>query len=310
MDQKNPFLDDIAWAAGKVSEEFVSKRFVFLGPQGRWQENPRSPAQCVSHEILFYAGKLSHTNRAAFFQEVYSCLTKHTSLNNLKKIKAALDKTEVHLIEPLLENKNGKFYPFLVIFRVLTWILVGEAFRINSQLCVPVWNHAARVQCQAYSQQLQALNDLIEKLVLPTKIEKFFEILFKKLAPILPEGLKTIPQLIAEEDRLSSSFNAFLTKAKDPAKREEIYPLIVQRLHPPTGVVTEISPALLRPSLRLLMDDSIDISSGIQYNASVILSVLRDIRSTETLRRAFDRFPVCYTKIRENLSLGLTMKYI
>jgi len=49
------------------------------------------------------------------------------------------------------------------------------------------------------------------------------------------------------------------------------------------------------------MDKRIEISSGIQYNASVILSILQDPRSTETLLEAMDFFPLYYSKIRENL---------
>ena len=110
-----------------------------------------------------------------------------------------------------------------------------------------------------------------------------------------------IPGLLAEENRLASVIEKLLAKAKDPAAAEEADALIIQKLHPPTGVVTEISPAYLRPSLRLLMDDSLDIASGIPYTASVILSVLQDIRSTEILLLALDHFSVRYTKIRENL---------
>ncbi len=119
--------------------------------------------------------------------------------------------------------------------------------------------------------------------------------------PSLPVSIQEIPKLLAEEDRLAISIESLLIKSRSEFPEEDIFPLIIQKLTPPTGVVTEISPAYLRPSMRLLLDDSIDVASGIPYAASVILSVLQDIRSTETILAALERYPFQYTKIRENL---------
>ena len=89
--------------------------------------------------------------------------------------------------------------------------------------------------------------------------------------------------------------------SENPSKREECASLIREKIYPPTGVVTEISPALLRPCTELLRNRKIDVSSGIHYRASVILSVLRDPRSTEALLKALETFPLHLTNIRENI---------
>ncbi|OGD11189.1 MAG: hypothetical protein A2Y86_04300 [Candidatus Aminicenantes bacterium RBG_13_62_12] len=73
------------------------------------------------------------------------------------------------------------------------------------------------------------------------------------------------------------------------------------RGRPPLGIVTNTSPALLLPCLSLLADEELSLESGIPYAASVILSILRDRRSTAGLLRALGRFPLSRSKIRENI---------
>ncbi len=82
-----------------------------------------------------------------------------------------------------------------------------------------------------------------------------------------------------------------LEKARDPKCKEEIYGLILEKIQPPQGIVTNTSPALLRPCLTLLLDDRVEIESGIPYMSSIVLSILQDPRSAETLLAALRHFP-------------------
>ena len=292
----------IAFAANECFDEFNPKKLVFLDPGGRWQENPITLSQCISHEILFQTWKLGKVDQAAFFQNVYKAMSSSLGWRELQEIIVALAKTQGFTLDSSERSKNEKLSPFLVIFGLLTWAMAYEALRLNCQLRFPEWDSAAKMQNQMYSQQLQVLNDLSHNLSGgPRHGETIFETTLKQLSPLLSDGFKMVPELVAEEVRLTSSLNDLLDRAKVPDRREEVYALIVQKLHPPMGIVTEISTAFLRPCVRLLLLDDIDISSGIQYNASVILSVLRDIRSSDALLSALSLFPVQYTKIRENL---------
>jgi HEAT repeat protein len=110
-----------------------------------------------------------------------------------------------------------------------------------------------------------------------------------------------IPGLIAEEQKLNDDINKLLKQTVHEGKKEEIYDLIREKIFPSMGVVTETSPALLRPCIQLLKNKSIDVSSGIHYSASVILSILQDPRSNETLLLALKIFPLHFTNIRENI---------
>ena len=115
------------------------------------------------------------------------------------------------------------------------------------------------------------------------------------------EVLAPLIRLIAEEERYSAALERLLAESSASMRREEAYSLILERIQPPLGIVTQIPPALFFPCLRLLLDGRIDPESGIPHLASLILSVFQDPRSTEALLQAMARFPVGFTKIRENL---------
>jgi len=92
-----------------------------------------------------------------------------------------------------------------------------------------------------------------------------------------------------------------IAESSDLRRREEAYSLILERIQPPQGIVTQIPPALFLPCLRLLLDGRIEPDSGIPYLSSLVLSVFREARSAESILEALTRYPLTFTKIRENL---------
>jgi WD40 repeat protein len=277
----------------------------YLDRKGEWQENPRAIEECASHEILFQSLRLDVSQRTACFHDVFSCLHREYVMDELETIRQALEESADTVSSDPSRHSAAQEQPFWTVFRLLTWCITAETLRINHTRSVPEWNRAAKAECRDYGQRLQGLNALAEKNRSKPVQAGLLTDLYDRLVPSLPERFKAIPELLAEEDRLACSIEGLLASARDLTRREEAYALIIQKLHPPTGVVTEVSPAWLRPCMRLLSDDSLDVGSGIPYTASVLLSVLRDTRSTECLLRAMDLYPVRYTKIRENLLYAL-----
>ena len=118
------------------------------------------------------------------------------------------------------------------------------------------------------------MTNLIEKLSNQKKETRYISLILNHLRKTSPEFLAVLPALIAEEHRITRQIRSLLEKAESKEKKEEILPLVIEKMMPPMGIVSETSPALLRPCLRLLLDKKIEIESGIPYNASVILSIL------------------------------------
>lgn len=259
----------------KLLATFDIQKSLYLSSEGEWRENPRTLEQCACHEFLYQCGKLEDSQREGCLQQI-----------------------ESHL---------GGRLPLKDIIRFLTRALSARALRINAERFVPEWKRAADRDRREYSRRLELLHTSTELRASPGREEPAHPGLLERALTILPEEFSAIPPLLAEEDRLNIGIDRILRQSQEPGFSQESYSQIIQALHPPTGDVTEISSAYLRPSMRMLLDDSIPVSSGIPYTASVILSVLHDARSTAAILSALDKYPIRFTKIRENLlyTLGI-----
>ena len=308
-------------AVESILGEFDPKKLFYINAKGQWKENPKIPSEYASHEVLFHLWNLDKKKLSTFIRKISSIFTDSHSWSLIKKVRWTLLKNQSpnprSLAEDTIDRDIVQFYSstdlpknrysFLFFFEVIVWSLVYEVYRINSQLCVPYWDKESQSVCQEYKNRCQALNNVFNRISGTEQRRDSISSILKLLTEVFPDIMNFIPPLIAEEDILTHSIDRLLSKAEDPEKCEEIFSLIIQNIQPPQGIATQTSPALLMPCLRLLMENSIDVSSGIQYQASVILSVLKDIRSTEVLIKALSFYPFHTTKIRENIlyTLGL-----
>ncbi|GAH55492.1 unnamed protein product, partial [marine sediment metagenome] len=280
-----------------------------------WEESPEKLTDRISNELLFQIWKLEKEKQAAFMKYIFSFFIKSNSWLITKKIKLALlekpklnpvSLTEVEMDETLIQfystgPRSKKFYPFLIIHEILSWILFRESIRLNAESFVSEWDREAKKYKQESRFKLRELNKFLSQIPTGKDNQGFIAEATNQLKKASPEIIEGIPRMIGEEERITKTINYLLVKAKDPIKKEEVFSLILEKIHPLMGIVTQTSPALLWPCLRLLMDSRIEISSGIQYKASLILSILQDSRSTDTLLKALNRFPLLYSKIRVNL---------
>lgn len=314
-------LDNLEKTVGEILAEFNPKKLHFIDAKGRWKENPTFPSELASHELIFYMWNLDRQELLTFVQKVFFIVNDSHLWSWIKKTRWALlnhtclqpkswseDTAEQEIVEfySSIQSHKDRF-SFLIVFEVVVWSLVYEAYRINSQLSVPYWDRENQSVCQDYQNRLKKLNERFNRIAGAEEERGWIGWFVGQLAEIFPAMMFSLPAIIAEADWLAFSIERLLSKDEDPEKCEEIFSLIIQKIQPPQGIVSQTSPALLMPCLRLLLNDSIDVSSGIQYHASVILSILKDIRSTDTLIKALHSYPFHMTKIRENLlyTLGL-----
>jgi hypothetical protein len=268
---------------------FDTRKSLYLSPGGEWKAPPRTLEQCACHEFLYLCSTLETSRRGVCFQQIHLQLSEYLPTH----------------VPETLEGKATTSMPLLGIIQFLTWAISARALQINSERYVPGWNRAAQDERRDYSRRLEHLQAGAEAWASAGRRERAALELFESVLSILPDEFCTIPPLLAEEDRLNILIDRILGKTQDPGLLQESYARIIQTLHPATGDVAEISPAYLRPCMRLLLDDSIPVDSGIPYTASVLLSVLHDRRSTTTILAALNKYPARYTKIRENLLYAL-----
>jgi WD40 repeat protein len=312
---KRPSLESLVSSAGIILEEFDSKKFVSLNSKGEWEEDAESPAGRIISELLYQAWKLKEKERGLLLKKIFSPLSEKGSWLKTKKIRLALlENAEILSRSPGEEEvdrkirqsyseggRPEKLYPFFIILEVLAWMLHYEAARLSGETLAPDWDAEAKAWKKESLKEIEALDRFISRLPDPKENEAFIRIVLDKLKKSSPEIGCSIPKMISEEGRLIKTICQLLEKGKASKRKEEIFSLIVEKIQPPMGIVTLASPSLLRPCLRLLLDESLDVSSGIQYNASVMLSILNDPRSAAALLEALTLFPPCYSKIRENL---------
>ncbi|MFW6123674.1 MAG: hypothetical protein ACOC5G_00470 [Acidobacteriota bacterium] len=295
-------------------QEFVFKKMVYLDPIGHWKENPENSIHWAVNEMLYQLWKMEEKKRKAVLNKIIEIFLKKTHWPIVLKMRKALMKNSLDSIKNLSTRKTTeglasefrsskrpqKYHSFLIILHVLSWILRYEALRQNKEYFIPDWDLTEKKKLQKHQNSF-LISDKILKNCLSREETQRFNQIFNEIKEFSPHDIGIIPDLIAEEQKLKNDINELLEQAQQETKKEESYDLIREKIFPPMGVVTETSPALLRPCIQLIKDKSIEVSSGIQYRASVILSILQDPRSTETLLHAIKTFPLYFTNIRKNI---------
>jgi len=281
-----PRLEDLEAEALSILRKLDPRRLHFLDQKGEWVENPEGIRDRISHVLLYHLHLRSEEDKASFFVRAFSPFLTESRWPIAKKIAASRTPA----------SKSS----LLVLFEILLWALEHEAWRVNAEAPAPEWNTEARA-FQAESRAKQ--RSLEESLASLLSIEEWKEFLESKaeVTKSAAEVLTPLIRLIAEEERYSAALERLVVASSDLKRREEAYSLILERIQPPLGIVTQIPPALFFPCLRLLLDRRIDPESGIPHLASLILSVFQDPRSAESLLDALARYPLGFTKIRENL---------
>jgi hypothetical protein len=281
----------------------------FPAPDGRWMENPRRPVDCLIHETIHRFRLTDPPGRESLIQrfakasanrDLWSLGLEYRSdwacLEGAESPASGGDGVAPAGKSPLTEAGRAA----LIAVTALARLIWAEAVRILSAAPIPSWDIRGRKKKEAYGRILRLLEDHMAVSLGPSTPET-------GVPPDLgfpPELHEGLPQLQAQETGLFFDLDRLLAQAESPETREEAWGRIYEKLQPPMGIVTNTSPALLRPCIWLLSKD-LDPASGIPYQASVILSILRDRRSTRTLLRGLETYPLSATKIRENLSYAL-----
>jgi adenylate kinase family enzyme len=261
------------------------RELAFLNPRGGWEEGPRTDRDRLSHTLFFYLRSRGEEEAARFFDRAFSPYLTDDGWPVAQKIGARL---------------SGAPSPFLILYEIILWILGDEACRLNAEASVPEWNadaHGYKKECRL-KHELRA--EFLRGVLTETEQQKFL----RMAADSRREAeavIDSLAPLVAEEERLAAELESLIGKIGAHSQKEEIYAQIIEKIQPPQGIVTQVSPALFFPCLRLLLDDRLDFRSGIPYMASVVLSIFQDSRSTRTLLRALEGLPLSRTKIRENI---------
>jgi HEAT repeat protein len=319
---EKPFIpfpppQDLLEVGRTLFREFNPTKFIYLNSRGEWRENPKTLRDRISHEFFFQFWKTGE-KEAALFQKLYAPFLETDFWTQSKKLALSLLSRKKPQAAQLAEkeidkalsdfwskgNRPESSFSFLILLEILLWTIQYEATRLESEVYVCEWDREGCILKEAASRHHARLQKFLDCIFNPIQKEKFLSKI-GTLTKEFPALIEKIAVLISEEDTFEKTIAELLEKAQDPGNREEIYSRIIERIQPPLGIVINAKSSLLRPCLDLLMNIGIDLGSGIQYMASVVLSILQDPRSTATLIRALQLFPLHCSKIRENIIYAL-----
>lgn len=299
---------DVYSGIKEILSSFNPKGAFSLTEEGLWIENPQHPRDCISNEILFRLWKAGESVRESFSRGIATALKdRDFRLLDPRCVSSAWSLASGTFsggIEEPVRSKEKSLLPesarpALACLNAVVYLLWIEAVNILTRLHISPWDTA---RLRRRDRHLQALE--IMESGLRDSWKDASSAMASQVWSWTPELHTGLPELIAEETDLTQSLEDLLAQADNPDHREECWGLICEKLHPPMGIVTNTSPSLLRPCL-MLLSRNIDLASGIPFQASVILGILQDPRSTRTMLDGLSRLPLAATKIRENLCYTL-----
>lgn len=304
-----PSLRSLIRGGNVLLEQFDSKKTVFLDDQGIWQKNPSRLIHRISNEILFFLWSLNRRQRIFFFAHIFFPLAQKF-WPTIKWIKtylvSGLQNHTDNIDEQIFKiYKNSSLSADATIISIILdsfiWALGYEAVRISASSFVSSWDLDGQKLKQEKNNQIIFWDGLMQAAPVGIDVKGFISISLVESRSYFPTVTDPLLKLIADEEKIYNSIKRLSDQIKTIYDQDEIGPLIIEKIQPTQGIVTQTSPALLRPCLDLLNDDNFEISSGIAYQSSVILSILQDPRSLEGILFAMDKIALQFTKIRENL---------
>jgi len=295
--------------------EFQSRKFVYLDSKGLWKEHPLNLWQRTNNEFFFQTWKWGPEKRSALSEAIQEKVADRETWMMVKRIKMAL------LMESRVERqgrvspgidkgiaqiysssgREPQLFSSLITLDVLIWVIHLEALRLIAEAFVPEWENEAKEHRLEAATELHRWQVALSSSGKDTPHESTLSSFLERWRDFDIDWLLKIREDKAEEEKLLRTLSSLMDKVQKSRDKEEIFALAAEKIQPPQGIVTETSPAFLSPCLKILNNERIPVSSGLPYKASIILSILKDPRSTEDILHAMKRIPLQFTKIRENL---------
>lgn len=278
------FRSSLSHFLGSLLKEFDPRRVAFLDRKGAWAENPVCLRDRIAHHLLF---------------ELWKKKDKEFLPSLEKSLALFLEEQAWPLVQKLAQSRS-QGDSSLFLFENLLWMLERCSLRRLAEEKVADWNRFGQALRSRFRKELLRMEAELEIIFAEEEKAFFFQLVARGEKALLPlfEPLVT---LMAEEEKIVATITMHLDEAFGSDQKDEASAAIIERLQPPMGIVTELPMALFLPSLSLLLNPEVEITTGIPYAASVALSIFNDSRSARALSQALERYPLSCTKIRENL---------
>ncbi len=312
--------DNISSWFFSLLKNFPTRAIFFLNRQGDWQKTPLTWRDLVAHELLFSLKNEGQEKYQGWWEEAFSLAQQKEFISLLNRVVSAWQTLDFPLEGPFVPRElTGEEIipsalsfspekkdiwpggdPFLLFFEFIIGFILWVCLRRQIETSFSHWDVTSGWRKEYFARRFREWEDNLNA-SLSEEEKKVWHSLAADWGRAISAWFGPIIDLITAQQRILFELNHLLSKLETPANKEEVYATIREKIQPPMGIVTHLPSSLLFPSLGLLFCPEIEITSGIQYLASVNLSIFRDCRTADYLLWALDSLPLAYTKIRENI---------
>ncbi len=265
---------------------------VYLDSNGRWLRDPQTLRDRIANELWFRIWEIKL--KRDFTKQIKSIIYPFI------RDEGSWDVT-CSVFRGIFAENCEETDDLLVIMEVLYLLVEYGAYKTASEAYVADWDDKGRTRRTQYLKKAEEfLGDLKRIGGDNSKVDTLFKII-DLLKGDKESIFNKVSLIIAEEEKVRQYVNGLLTDLKSAKQEDIVNDLINGGTSSTLGMITTVPAALLRPCLALLTDPAIDVSSGLQYEASIILGRLNDPRSADTLLKALETYDLKYTHLRCNL---------
>lgn len=289
-------LTDLLKKIEPILAEFDPTGLAYLDPKGTWMRNPQTRRDRISNELWFriWEAKQIKEDEEQLRSMIHPFMRDESSWAVTNKIFGRV-----------LGEKTAKSDGSLIIIEVLYLLIGYDADKRNAEVYVADWDSAGkdwRARCLGKAEEF--VSDVKRTLRSHSKTEIFLNTihLLRKDKDCV---FNRVSSIIAEEEKVRNQIDISLGRFKGAKEESPIYDVVGEQISPALKRLTAVTASLTRPCLELLTNPNIDVSSGLQYEASGILGELRDIRSTNTILSYLETCDPGHTNIRCNLIYAL-----
>ncbi|MCX5800811.1 MAG: hypothetical protein NTX17_05425 [Candidatus Eisenbacteria bacterium] len=283
-----PEIDALLDSLQELLEGFDPTSLTYLDRQGSWQKNPSETRDRTSNELWF---------------QIWEAGSVGGDPGRVRDLLSPLLQDRKHWLLARTLSRRAPGADLLRAFEFLSFAVEYETCRKNGDAYVVEWDSRGKAKRVRYQQESEKLLDELRKTEEPG-LDTFFKL--NELLKADEEGIfnKTV-LIIGEEEKLREDLQLLLGDLRDSRRKDEVRDFISDQLNLSKGAAVGTPHILLRPCLEILADPQIDVSTGMQFEASGIIGKLRDVRSTDSLLAALETYDLRYTDLRANIVYAL-----
>ena len=286
-------LQNLDAALLRYLKDFNQYDFAFIVGNKDWSFGPLTLRERIANELWFRIWENSKKQLFPSSDPMVQMLFKNTATRNVTwRLHAEYGDEEI-------------LDPALVVLRALSVIVEYSVLQNISSMIIPVWDRDRNVLKIECSERLRILDQEIVKSLNDQVLSEIFSALIRSAGAASDSILPRVIEVLAEEEKLRHELRNILNSTARREKGDDFYMSIGEQSVPSLINITSLGEALLRPCVELLLDTTIDIASGLQYEAAAILGRLQDSRSMTAIIKCLEIYGPEYTNLRCNLIYAL-----